>query len=65
MSEWDKEYILQALSDIETVANDLNEGNIPPDDYDKIIENVELIRALIKWVNKLWMLCPNKTEHLL
>lgn len=49
MSEWDRDFILKVLSDIEEVANELNEGNIPPDDYDKIIDNIELIRALLKF----------------
>jgi hypothetical protein len=47
MRNADKDELLKALSDIETIANELNEGNIPKSDYDDIIKNLEIARKLL------------------
>lgn len=48
MTEEEKEMILQALRNIEAVADGLNEGNIPPSDYKEIMENVAAAKAVLK-----------------
>ncbi|AYP68149.1 hypothetical protein PQE75_gp017 [Bacillus phage vB_BcoS-136] len=42
------EVILRELNKIEEVANELNEGDIPKDDYHRIINSLNHIRYILR-----------------